>query len=71
VRSEEDVRDVIERDCDRSESDVGFEGVDESTRNAARRRQILPEDHVSCWADSIKMLTYILVGVVETDADSE
>lgn len=47
VRSEGDMRDVIERHCDRSGRD-GFEGVDESTRNVARRRQILPEYAVSC-----------------------
>ncbi len=48
VRSEGGVRDVIERHCDRSGKDVGFEGVDESTRNVARRRQILPKYAVSC-----------------------
>lgn len=71
VRSKGDVRDVIERDCDLSESSVVVEQVDESTRNVARRRQILPGTLLIVGWSRIRTLAYILADMVGTDADLE
>jgi len=70
VRSEGEVRDVIERDCGRRERLV-LEGDEESTRNAARRRQILAEDSISGKTGRFEAIAYMVNDMVETDADFE